>query len=307
MKELFLKISKIAGVILAVVLIIWFILFLFPLTSESEHTYLEGDEETLVIAHRGGLAHAPEGTLEAFRYADEMGVDILEFDVHITSDNQLVVIHDSSVDRTTDGSGRVNDMTLEEVQSLDAGYHFQDENGEYTYRNQGVYIPTVDEVFEEFGHTRHLIELKASNDPDRYEDLIQGMWELIEKHGLHENVLIASFDHAINLRFNEVSNGTVAIGAGEQEARQFVTYHKAFANLLYSPTAHALQLPMEQEGFNMADWKLIRGANNRGMAIYYWTINDEQTMRELININAHGIMTDNPKLLIEVLKEMATE
>lgn len=303
MKDRLIKAAKITGIFFLVIGSIWFCLFLFPLTSESEQAYLEGDEETLVIAHRGGLAHAPEGTLEAFRYSDELGVDILEYDVHITSDNHLVVIHDSSVDRTTDGSGLVNELTLEEIQTLDAGYHFQDENGAYVYRNQGVYIPTVDEVFEEFGHTRHLIELKASNHSDRYDDLIQKMWELIEKHGLHDQVLIASFNHEINLAFEEVSNGTVAIGAGEQEARQFVIYHKALANLLYRPTAHALQLPMEQEGFNLADWKLIRGANNRGMAVYYWTINDEETMHELIDLNAHGIMTDDPELLISILRD----
>ena len=303
MKDKLIKAAKITGTLFLVIGSIWFALFLFPLTSESEQAYIAGDDETLVIAHRGGLVHAPEGTLEAFRYSDELGADILEYDVHITSDNHLVVIHDSSVDRTTDGSGLVNDLTLEEVQSLDAGYHFQDENGEYIYRNQGVYIPTVDEVFEEFGHTRHLIELKDSNHPDRYDDLIHGMWGLIEKHDLHEQILIASFDHDINLAFEEVSNGTVAIGAGEQEARQFVIYHKALANLLYRPTAHALQLPMEQEGFNLADWKLIRGADNRGMAVYYWTINDEETMRELIDLNAHGIMTDNPELLISIIQD----
>src|SRR5690625_3893155 len=131
MKDRLIKAAKITGIFFLVIGSIWFCLFLFPLTSESEQAYLEGDEETLVIAHRGGLAHAPEGTLEAFRYSDELGVDILEYDVHITSDNHLVVIHDSSVDRTTDGSGLVNELTLEEIQTLDAGYRFQDENGAY--------------------------------------------------------------------------------------------------------------------------------------------------------------------------------
>lgn len=294
------KVLKILGMVLGLLLVVWFLLFLFPLTSEGEQDFLQKSDETLVIAHRGGLDHAPENTLEAFRHSQTIGVDILEYDVFITADGELVVIHDETVDRTTNGSGRVNDLTLEAVQALDAAYHFENEQGENSYRGKGVYIPTVEEVFQEFGSKRQLIELKATNDSDQYEAMIQEMWRLIKAYDMHDTVLIASFDHEINLRFNEVSGGTVAIGAGEQETRQFVTLHKAFLNALYQPTADAFQLPTEQEGFNLADWKLIRGAENRGMAVYYWTINDEETMLELMDLGAHGIMTDNPELLIEL-------
>jgi len=295
------------GIALVGILAVWFILFLFPLSSDEETPFFEGDEGTLVMAHGGGLDLAPGGTLEAFRQSDELGVDVLEYDVHITSDDELVVIHDATVDRTTDGSGTVNEMTLEEVQSLDAGHSFQDENGDYPYRDQGIYIPTVEEVFEEFDHTRHLIELKDTNDPELYEDMAQEMWDLIETHDMHEDVMIASFDHNINELFADISDGTVAIGAGEQEAEEFVIAHKAFANLLYNPSADAFQLPTEQRGFNLADWKLIRGANNRGMQVYYWTINDEETMRELVELGAHGIMTDDPELLMEVIDDVENE
>jgi len=298
---------KRVGIVLASIIAVWLVLFLFPLSSGEPVSFLEGDEGTMAIAHRGGSTLAPEGTLEAFRASDRLGVDMLEYDVHITADGELVVIHDETVDRTTDGTGRVNDMTLTDLQALDAGYHFEDKEGETPYRNQGVYIPSVDEVFEEFSHTRHLIELKDTNDDELYENLMHEMYALIEKHQLHESVLIASFDHDMNLRFNEIAGGSVAIGAGEQELRQFVTYHKAFANLLYTPKADAFQLPTYQEGFNLADRKLLRGAKNRGQAVYYWTINDEETMRELIDLGAHGIMTDNPELLMSVIDDMASE
>lgn len=294
---------KLTGGVLGLLFFVWLLLFINPFASERESAFVQSSDETLVIAHRGGLIHAPENTLEAFSHAESIGVDILEYDVFITADGELVVIHDDTVDRTTDGSGRVNDLTLAEIQELDAGYHFENEEGEAVYRDSGVKIPSVEEVFQEFGHMRQLIELKATNDPDRYEDMIQEMWRLIEEYDVHDTVLIASFDHDINLRFDEVSGGTVAIGAGEQETRDFVIRKKAFANALYRPTANAFQLPTEQEGFNLADWKLIRGAEQRGMEVYYWTINDEETMRELIDLGAHGIMTDNPELLIEILRE----
>lgn len=297
------RILKLIGGIFGVILFVWLLLFLNLFAADRDSAFTKLSEETLVIAHRGGMFHAPENTLEAFSHAESIDVDILEYDVFITSDGELVAIHDDTVDRTTDGSGRVNDMTLSEIQDLDAGYHFENEEGEASFRGSGVVVPTVEQIFEEFGHMRQLIELKATNDPERYEAMIQEMWRLIEEYDMHDTVLIASFDHDINLRFDEVAGGSVAIGAGEQETRDFVIRHKAFANALYTPTADAFQLPTEQEGFNLADWKLIRGAEQRGMEVYYWTINDEETMRELIDLGAHGIMTDDTELLTEILSE----
>ncbi|OJF94150.1 glycerophosphodiester phosphodiesterase [Alkalibacterium sp. 20] len=295
------KTVKIIGILLISVFMLWFLLFLFPLSSKSSHAFFEDKEGPLVIAHRGGKAIAPENTLAAFRNAAELDVDILEYDVHITADGHLVVIHDDTVDRTTNGSGRVNEMTLEEIKALDAGYQFKDAKGDFVFRNSGVKIPTVQEVFSEFNDKKHLIEIKDSNDPVMYGDLIDEMWNEIQKFDMKDKVLIASFDHDINLRFQDVSNGEVAIGAGEEETRQFVTMHKAFLNALYRPKAAAFQLPTEQEGFNLADWKLIRGANSRGMHVYYWTINEEDMMEKLIDLGADGIMTDNPRLLLDVL------
>lgn len=291
------------GIVFTLILLVWLALFLFPLSSESDHAFLKQKDRPLVIAHRGGMTHRPENTMEAFQHADELGVDMLEYDVFITADGELVVMHDETVDRTTDGTGRVNDLTLEEIRSLDAGYSFIDEQGYPAYRGTGVSVPTVEEVFQEFGHKRQLIELKATNDPDRYEEMIQEMWRLIEAHNMHKQVLIASFDHDINMRFDELAGGQVAIGAGEQQARRFVIAHKAFANLLYRPTAQAYQLPTEQDGFDLMDWKLIRGASNRGLQVYYWTINEEETMRELIDLGAHGIMTDDIERLISIINE----
>lgn len=297
------KVLKVFGILIVSLFLVWFLLFLFPLSSNTDHAYFEENEVPLVIAHRGGKALAPENTLAAFRKASDLGADVLEYDVHITADGHLVVIHDDTVDRTTDGSGLVNELTLEEIKGMDAGHYYQDENGNYSYRGEGVQIPKVDEVFSEFGDKKHLIELKDSNKPELYGALINEMWNHIKDHEMQDKVLIASFDHDINLRFKDVSGGEVAIGAGEEETRQFVTMHKAFLNALYHPKAQAFQLPTEQEGYDLADWKLIRGANNRGMHVYYWTINEKETMKELIDLGADGIMTDDPHLLLDVLAD----
>src|SRR5699024_4611846 len=137
----------------------------FVLLANKDLKVWIDDPEVLVIAHRGGRGLAPEGTLTAFDQAVSLGVDVLEFDTHLTKDGHLVVIHDDTVDRTTNGTGKVNELTLEEVQNLDAGYSFTDEEDEYVFRDQGVYIPTVEEVFQKYPNMRHLIELKDTNAP----------------------------------------------------------------------------------------------------------------------------------------------
>lgn len=302
------KFLRIFGSIVAIVLGIWLLIYSWPVDERPERAFYRADDsEVLNIAHGGGLGLGPNGTMEAFEASLNNGADILEYDTHITSDGHLVVIHDATVDRTTDGTGRVNDMTLEEVQALDAGYHFTNENGEYIYRNEGVYIPTVEEVFSTYPNTRHLIEIKDTNDPALYEEIIQELWRLTQVYEMEDNLMVGSFTHAINERFEEVSGGQIPIGGGEEAVRDFATKHVPYLNGLADTTFDNLQIPTEAEGFDLTTDNIIQSAEDRNMAVYYWTINDEETMRELIEKGADGIMTDYPNLLEEVLADYETE
>ncbi len=111
------------------------------------HGYLAG--APMFVAHRGGSRLAPENTMEAFRAAvEDWGVDMLEMDAHLTRDGEVVLIHDPTVDRTCDGSGPVGDMTLSELQSLDAGFHFRDLEGKPSYRGLGVPVPRFEDVLQ---------------------------------------------------------------------------------------------------------------------------------------------------------------
>ena len=122
-----------------------------------------GNSRPLVFAHRGGGGLYPENTLEAFKYSVSMGVDVLELDVHSTSDGTLVVMHDSQVDRTTNGSGQVNQMTLVQLKKLDAGYGFTPDGGKtYPYRGRGITIPTLQEVFDALPDKTFNIEPKQA-------------------------------------------------------------------------------------------------------------------------------------------------
>ncbi len=142
-----------------------------PVSKQVTKPFFENGGLPLVIAHQGGEHLAPSNTMIAFEQAVEMGVDVLETDIHITKDGHLVAIHDPTVDRTTNGQGEVAALTLEEVKQLDAGYHFVDLDGNNSFRGKGVTIPTVEEMFQAFPNTRIEIEIKDTNPPEKYEEI----------------------------------------------------------------------------------------------------------------------------------------
>lgn len=299
------RLLKVLGILVSLVGAVWLAIFLWPVKERPERAFYRSDDpDVLIIAHRGGKGLAPEGTMAAFDNAASLEVDVFEYDTHMTSDGHLVVIHDDTVDRTTNGSGKVNEMSLEDVQLLDAGYNFVDDAGEYSFRDKGVYIPTVEEMFQKYPNMRHLIELKDTNAPELYDDVIEELWRLIQEYNMEDNVMVGSFTHSINERFEEVSWGEIPIGAGEDAVRDFATKHVAYLNGLASSSVDSLQLPTESDGYDLTTNNLIQSAKARGMSVYYWTINDKETMRELVEKNVDGIMTDYPNLLIEVLEEM---
>ncbi|MCA1032581.1 glycerophosphodiester phosphodiesterase [Bacillus timonensis] len=277
---------------------------LFPVEKREQHPFFPEKNRPLIIAHQGGEDLAPSNTMNAFKQAVELEVDVLEFDVHITKDGELVIIHDPTVDRTTNGTGEVAELTLAEIQSLDAGYHFKDLNGQFSYRDKGVYIPTVEEVFKQFPKVKMVIEIKDDNPPERFEEISKRLWSLIKKYQMEQNVLITAFDQEITDGFSSVSNGLTALSAGRQEVIKFVLFHKLFLPNLYSPRVDALQIPISQSGLNLASQQLIDGAHRRGMDVHYWTIDDKETMRQLIELGADGIITNRPDLMKELLIEM---
>lgn len=282
---------------------IWYAIYAWPQSDESMPFFEKKKTRTYNIAHRGGAALAPEETLEAFAKSEEAGADMFEYDVHITKDGHLIASHDATVDRITTGTGYINDLTLTEIKALDAGEKFVDVNGESPYKGQGVQLATVEEIFLLFPHKRAVIELKDTNRPELYEAMNQEIWRLIQQYNMEDKVIIASFDHKINQRFKEISNGQVAIGAGESEATSYLTKMILRLNGIAHTDAQAFQLPTTQHGLDLTQKNIINGSRQRGIDVYYWTINDEGTMRDLIAKGVDGIMTDNPELLEKVLNE----
>jgi glycerophosphoryl diester phosphodiesterase len=249
------------------------------------------------FAHRGASARAPENTLEAFRLAVEAGAGGLEIDVHMTRDGETVVIHDATVDRTTDGSGAVAGMTLDELRNLDAGYHFSpDGGGTYPYRGRGLRIPTLAEVYEAFPAACVNVDIKEPQ-PGAEEAVLR----VVRNAGAEERSLVVSDDHAVVRRFRRVSAARISTGASRLEITVFYVLSRLSLQRLVHPAYDALQVPVDHRGISLVTPRFVGAAHSRGVRVDVWTINDPGEMRRLLDLGVDVIMTDRPESLATVL------
>lgn len=261
------------------------------------HPYYASDSSNaLVIAHQGGDGIAPGNTMFAFQNAVDLGVDVLEMDLHITKDNILVLIHDETIDRTTNGSGEVESMTLDEIKTYDAGYDWSNDEGvTFPFRGQGITIPILAEVFTAFPDKHMTIEIKKSNT-----SMIQPFCDMIREYNMQEKIVVASFYDEKIKEFRETCP-EVATSSAKNETTVFVLLSKVFLTGFYSPQFYSLQVPEESSGITVMTESFIRAAHERNLAVEPWTINDEETMRKFIAWGVDGIMTDRPDIMLEIL------
>ncbi len=266
----------------------------------------------------------PENTLEAFQKSADMGVDILEMDIRMTKDGHLVVIHDKTIDRTTNGSGLVKEMTLAEIQSYDAAYYFStdkkfnnvknkqdyigisNEKAVFPLRDSGVKIPTLKQIFLRFPQKRMIIEMKQKTP-----SIVKPFCKLIQKSKKENHVLAASFDQDTLEEFRQLCP-EVTTSAGAKETFQFFLLQKLSLSSVLSPTATALQVP-EALNFSFAGFSIniqvisddfMESAHNKNMVVHVWTVNEEEQMKRLIFQRVDGIMTDYPDRLKSLMNSM---
>ena len=249
------------------------------------------------LAHRGASALAPENTLEAFRVAVEAGAGGLELDVHMTLDKEIVVIHDATVDRTTNGSSAVAEMTLEELRTFDAGYRFSPDGGRtYPYRGKRLRVPTLAEIYEEFPIVSVNIDIKEGQP-----GIEERVMEVIR--GGEERTLVVSNHHAVVRRFRKVSRGPISTGASRLEIGAFYLLSRLLLEWLARPAYEALQVPVEHEGITLVTPRFLEAAHSRGVRVDVWTINDPGEMRRLLDLGVDVLMTDDPGTLADLLEE----
>ncbi|MCG6957288.1 MAG: glycerophosphodiester phosphodiesterase [Gemmatimonadetes bacterium] len=258
--------------------------------SRPGRTYLAG--APLLVAHRGGSRIAPENTMAAFGMALETwGADMLEMDVRLTRDGEVVVIHDASVDRTTDGSGPVSDLTLAELQALDAGFRFVDPNGVASFRGKGVVIPRFEDVLTAYPDTRMNVEAK---EPGVAEALV----DIILRHDAQERVLVAA-EYERSRR--SVRHYPGPWGASRHHVLLFWLLYRLPRGGGYTPGADILQVPERHNGLRIVSPRLVRAAHQRNLPVQVWTVDDPEDMRRLLSWGVDGIQSDRPDLLARVM------
>jgi len=248
----------------------------------------------MLVAHRGGGQLAPENTLEAFRGAvDTWWADMLEMDVRLTKDREVVVIHDATVDRTTDGTGRVADLTLEQIRSLDAGYRFTDPDGMPSFRGRGCVVPTLDEVLSAFPAMRLNIEAKESA-------VARPLVDVVRRHGAEQRVLVAA-EHEASRRDARGYPGPW--GASARQLKAFWALHWLPGGSPWAPTADIFQVPESHGRLKVVTPRFVRAAHRLGIPVQVWTVNRVEDMHRLLDLGVDGIQTDRPDLLAAVLTE----
>lgn len=269
------------------------------------------ERRVLNYAHQGGAREGPSSTMLALRQAVATGADALELDVHATADRQLVVCHDATVDRTTDGHGAISQMTLAELQELDNAYWWVP--GEvvatgrppvdYPHRGRAPFEPslgvaTLREVLAEFGRVFLNLDIKqTAPQVEGYEALLA---DLLREFGRQDDVIVASFFDAATDAF---SAAAPEIHTSYGSAATAVFWQAVQVGRAPEPSRHvALQVPATFEHLTVVDERFVTTAHDHGVAVHVWTIDEPEEMQRLLDLGVDGIMTDRPSVLDGVLR-----
>lgn len=248
----------------------------------AQETGLEPGERTLVFAHGGGQGLAPPNSLAAMEAAFAAGTDFFEIDIHETSDGHLVLMHDETVDRTSNGSGSIEDMTLKQIKALRLG-------GDDTIK-----VPTLTETFERFPKSRFLVELKLGP-----ASMPANLCRTIRHHDMTASVIVASF-HGEALQSFRRHCREVATSLSKDEVTRFVIVQKLGLPWLARLEGSAFHVPVSRSGITIITPRFVRAAHARGLDVIAWTINDEAEMRRLAEMGVDGLITDYPGVGLQV-------
>ena len=251
-----------------------------------------------LFGHRGASGEAPENTLPAFERAWEAGVPYLEMDCHASSDAEIVVIHDATLDRTTDGRGPVKAQSFKALQRLDAGYRFTRVGEHFPFRGQGVQLPRLADVLAAFPEARINLEIKQADPP-----IIGRVVELLRRADAIDRVLLAAEDDGIMAEIRAAEPGT-AIGMSRGDI--VALFQAALEDRLdaYQAPGHALQIPPSFMGDSLVTPENLALARRAGLCVHVWTINDPEEMRGLLRAGVDGLMSDFPARLVAAARDV---
>lgn len=330
---------KIAAGILAGILLIWLVLALFPrFDNYAPENPMQTDRELpILIAHGGGNKEFPDNTLEAFYNAYSVDPQVMmETDVSITKDGVIILSHDTTLDRKTNVTGAIADWNYADLmaQKVDFGYtnptedgvlsgqrqHFTDEKGQEKYpvdvkypegvtpRDEKVFLATtLEDLLIAFPHNRINVEIKQSGELGM--KALAEVLRLLEEYDAFDRVVLASFHEEIYQEFQRLQEAgqvpeAFMCSPAYDAVTEFFVLQLLKLDLFFDDRMCVFQLPMEEYGIDLATKGVISAAHRHNMAVHYWTINDPEEMKHLIDIGADGIMTDYPHRLQEVYDSM---
>lgn len=267
-----------------------------PLKGLDHPFFAAAKNHPEVIAHRGGAGEWPAETKFACEEAVKVGVDVLELDVYLTKDRHLVLMHNETVDATTNGHGPIRNFTLARLKKLDAGYRWTADGGKtFPYRRKKITIPTLKEIFEAFPQMRMNIEMKSSRlSPVRV------LSELIDEHEMTDRVLVASFSDSFLEEFRRLSPG-VATSMSTPELLHFLATSSIKKADPPQREADALQLRERFTFIQLVNKTFVDKAHRLNLPVHVWTVNRAADMSRLIALGVDGIITDYPSRLLKLV------
>ena len=240
--------------------------------------------QTKIFAHRGASVYAPENTMAAFALAMKMGADGVELDVQLTKDGEVVVVHDETIDRVSDGSGEVRDYTLKELQRFSFHYKFDSYKGEK--------IPTLEEVLKLLYPSGMLVNIELKTGIYWYEKLEEKVLEIVRKTGMEERVIYSSFNHCSVQRIREL-----APHAQTAYLYSDVIWHvEEYAKKTGVGGLHPALYHVKMRHF-------LKEYLDSGLAVRVWTVNEPEDMRELIKAGVDAVITNYPDIGLEIREE----
>lgn len=337
------KALKITACILAGIVLVYAVVALFPRQDNysKENPMLSDSDLPILIAHGGGNKEFPDNTLEAFYNAYSVDERVMmETDVSITKDGVVILSHDTTLDRKTNVTGDIADWNYSDLiaQKVDFGYtnptddddhlsgereHFKDENGvekyptDVTYpegieaRDDTVFLATtLEELITSFPNNRINVEIKQSGELGL--KALKEILRLLKEYDAFDRVVLASFheeiyDEYCRLQAEDEVPEEFMYSPANDAATKFFVLQLLKLDVFFGDGMCVFQLPMEEKGLDLATKSFVNAAHRHNLAVHYWTINDVDEMKHLIDIGADGIMTDYPHRLQEVYESYTAE
>lgn len=246
-----------------------------------------------VIAHRGGSRLRPENTMAAFDHAVALGVDAIECDVHLSRDDEVVVIHDATLERTTDATGPVAALSADELARVDAGYRFGEAEG-YPFRGRGFGVPRLADLMRRHARLPFVVEIKGAG-----ERTASRVVEVLEELGALDRVILGGFsDEAV--RAARRLAPTVPTSASSSEVQSAL--RRAMFRLAPTRTGYDLfQVPFRLRGRQIFGRGFVRTALRAGLGVQAWIVDEEADVRRLVAWGVTGIISDRPDVAMRVV------